>query len=113
MTFVSAVVLVYHPSCATAGVSKHVVFARWRTTSFYSYGSGSYGSKILAKVDKSRWPDCLTCAFTRPDSARLLPVGLHEELGFETPVDSEGDLQARLMAAANFGLQAIVREHGT
>ena len=90
LTFVPAVVLVYHPSCVAACASKHVVSARWRTTSFYSFGSNSSGSEIWANVNRSWWPDCLTCTFTRLDSARLFPVGPHEELGLRDPCGFRG-----------------------
>ena len=41
-------------------------------------------------IDKLWWLGCLTCTFTRPDSARLLPVGPHEELGLKDPCRMRG-----------------------
>ena len=107
LTFIPAVMLVYHPSCATACASKHVVSARWHTNSFYLCGSRSSESKIWANMDRSWWPDCLACMFTRPDSARLLPVGSHEELGLRDPVDPGEDLLTLVMAAADVRLLCI------
>ena len=77
------------------------------------------GSKIWANLDRSWWPDCLACTFTRPDSARLLPVGparspdlipldyflwgRMKSLVYETPVDSKEDLLSQVVAAADIG----------
>ena len=55
--------------CATACASKHVISARWCTTSFYSYISRSSGSKLWVNVDRSWWPDCL--AYSSPDLTTL------------------------------------------
>ena len=71
--------------CATARSSKHVVWLWWHITSFYSCSLGSCGSKIWANLDRSWGPDCLACMFTWPDSAKLLTVGPHEELGLLVP----------------------------
>ena len=76
-------------------------------SSFYLYGSRSSGSKIWANVDRSWWPDCLASMFTWPESARLLPVRPHEELGLRDLFDSEEDLMAWIMAEADIGLQDI------
>ena len=71
--------------CATACVSKHVVSARWCTTSFCCSSFSSSGLKIWANMDRLWWPNCLPCTFTRSASARLLPIGPHEELGLQDP----------------------------
>ena len=62
---------------------------------------------IWANVDRSWSPVCLFCTFTWPDSARLLPVGPHEQLVLRDPVDSEEELLVRVMAAADVGLQGV------
>ena len=71
--------------CVTAYASEHVVSVQCCTTSFYSCGSRSSGSKIWANVDRSWWPDCLACMFIWSHSARLLPVRPHEELDLRDP----------------------------
>ena len=56
-------------------------------------------------MDRSWWPDCLAFALTRPDSARLLPVGPHEELGLRDPCGFRGRPAGTGYAEVDVGLQ--------
>ncbi|KAJ8870411.1 hypothetical protein PR048_029433 [Dryococelus australis] len=54
-----------------------------------------------------RWPDCLACTFTQLDSARLLPVGPHGGVIYETPVESEEGLLVRIVVVVYLGRPGI------
>ena len=71
----------------------------------YTCGRRSSGPTIWATVDRSRWPDCLACTFSRLDPASLLPGGHMKSFIYETPGASEEDLLARVMGAADVGGQ--------
>ena len=83
--------------CAAAWVSKHVVQHDGAPPHF-SLAIRDHLDTIWATVNRSWWPDCLACTFSRLDPARLLPVTL-----YEIPVASKEDLLARVMAAADVG----------
>ena len=99
--------------CPSACASKHVVSAQWCTTSFYSCGLRSSGSKIWAIVDRSWWPNFLACTFNRPDFARLFPEGPHEELGLWDPCGFRGRLAGTGYGYVGLQSWSCVLEHGT
>ena len=60
-----------------------------------------FGPTIWATVDRSWLPDCLACMFSRLDHGRLW---VHmKSLNYDTPVATEEDLLAQVMAATDIG----------